>query len=327
MTMPAVLASIMLAALTLYALFGGADYGGGLWDLLARGPRAKAQRDLIAHAIGPVWEANHVWLILVVVILFTAFPPAFEAVMVTLHLPITLMLVGIVLRGTAFTFRTYDTSPGAEHRWNHRFSIPSAITPILLGAIVGSIATGRLDVRDGSILWLTPFPIAVGFFTLALFAYLAAVYLTVEADDPALADDFRFRAVVSGLVAGVLASVVYLLARTEAPLIFEGLSRTSWGFPVRLVTAGLALVVIGLLRARWFAAARALAMIQVALVLVGCGTALHPYLIPPARTFENSASPPVTLRFLLIALGAGSVILFPSIAYLFLVFKKRRVGG
>ena len=110
--------------LTLYALFGGADYGGGVWDLLASGPRAKAQRELIVRAIGPVWEANHVWLILVVVVLFTAFPGAFYAVMVRLHLPISLMLIGIVLRGSAFTFRAYDLSPGADQRWNHRFSIP-----------------------------------------------------------------------------------------------------------------------------------------------------------------------------------------------------------
>src|SRR5947208_13796055 len=122
MSLAVALAAVILAALTLYALFGGADYGGGVWDLLARGPRAKAQRDLIAHAIGPVWEANHVWLILVIVVLFTAFPGAFFVVMTRLHLPITLMLIGIVLRGSAFTFRNYDTSPGADRRWNHRFS-------------------------------------------------------------------------------------------------------------------------------------------------------------------------------------------------------------
>src|ERR1700722_8524435 len=128
-------ALVMLASLTLYALFGGADYGGGVWDLLVSGPRRKAQRELIAHAIGPVWEANHVWLILVVVVLFTAFPEAFFVVMTRLHLPLSLMLVGIVLRGSAFTFRNYDLSQGADRRWNHRFSIPSAITPILLGTI------------------------------------------------------------------------------------------------------------------------------------------------------------------------------------------------
>ena len=166
MTLGSTVALVMLAALTLYALFGGADYGGGVWDLFASGPRRQAQRDLISRAIGPVWEANHVWLILVVVVLFTAFPDAFYVVMTRLHLPISLMLVGIVLRGSAFTFRTYDLSPGADHRWNHRFSIPSAITPILLGSIIGSIATGKLEAPGGPSLWFSPFPMAVGGLTL-----------------------------------------------------------------------------------------------------------------------------------------------------------------
>jgi cytochrome bd ubiquinol oxidase subunit II len=325
MTLPAIIALIMLAALTLYALLGGADYGGGVWDLLARGPRTRAQRDLIAHAIGPVWEANHVWLILVIVILFTAFPGAFHAVMVSLHLPISLMLVGIVLRGTAFTFRTYDTSAGADRRWNHRFSIPSVITPVLLGAIIGSIATGRIETSAGEFLWLRPFPIAVGLFTLTLFAYLAAVYLTLETDDPALSDDFRVRAIVAGIVSAGMALVVYGLAKSEAPLIFRGLSSSPWGFRARLATLTFALIAMVALASRRFALARVAAIVQISLILVGCAMALDPFLVPPDRTIENSASPPSTLRLMLGAIGAGSVILFPSIYCLFRVFKSRRV--
>ena len=322
MSLAMILAVVVLAALTLYALFGGADYGGGVWDLLAIGPRAKAQRELIAQAIGPVWEANHVWLILVIVILFTAFPGAFFAVMTRLHLPISLMLIGIVLRGSAFTFRAYDTSPGAERRWNHRFSIPSAITPVLLGSIIGSIATGRLDLPGGTGVWLSPFPIAVGFLTLALFAYLAAVYLTLETDDRRLADDFRARAMASSIACGLLAYLVYWLARTEAPLIERGLHETRWGFPVRITTASMALVVLGSLATRHYAIARAGAMLQVVLVLAGCGLAMHPYLVPPDRTIENSAAPLITLRLLVIALGAGAFVLFPSIFTLYWIFKS-----
>jgi len=146
-----IIAGVMVASLVLYALLGGADYGGGVWDLFAFGRRAREQRELIAHAIGPVWEANHVWLILVLVILFTAFPPAFAVIATALHIPITLLLIGIVLRGTAFTFRTYDVQRDeVQRRWSLVFSIASIITPILLGIILGAIASGNIRVDNGA---------------------------------------------------------------------------------------------------------------------------------------------------------------------------------
>ena len=188
MSLETIIAGVMIGSLLLYALLGGADYCGGVWDLFATGPRAREQRALIAHAISPVWEANHVWLILVIVILFTAFPPAFAVIATALHIPITLLLIGIVLRGTAFTFRTYDVQrDDVQRRWSLVFSIASVITPILLGTILGAIASGTIRVANGAVTsgffnsWLAPFPIAVGFFALALFAFVAAVYLTVEA--------------------------------------------------------------------------------------------------------------------------------------------------
>src|SRR5919112_6828821 len=177
-----VLAGVILISLTVYALLGGADYGGGVWDLFARGPRAREQRELIEHAIGPIWEANHVWLILVVVILFTAFPPAFAVISTALHIPITLLLIGIVLRGTAFTFRTYDVQrDDVQRRWGLVFSIASIITPVLLGTILGAITSGTIRVENGMVTsgflqsWVAPFPVAVGFFALALFAFLLGV--------------------------------------------------------------------------------------------------------------------------------------------------------
>src|SRR5690349_24769191 len=140
----------MVAALVLYALLGGADYGGGVWDLFAFGPRARRQRQLIAEAISPVWAANHVWLILVIVVLFTAFPPAFAAIATALHIPITLLLIGIVLRGTAFTFRTYDVQrDNVQRRWSLVFSIASIITPVLLGTTLGAIASGTIRFANG----------------------------------------------------------------------------------------------------------------------------------------------------------------------------------
>ena len=148
----------MIASLVLYALLGGADYGGGVWDLFAFGSRAREQRKLIADAISPVWEANHVWLILVIVILFTAFPPAFAAIATALHIPITLLLIGIVLRGTAFTFRTYDIQrDDVQRRWSIMFSIASIITPILLGTTLGAIASGTVRVENGSHEWFFSF--------------------------------------------------------------------------------------------------------------------------------------------------------------------------
>jgi cytochrome bd ubiquinol oxidase subunit II len=239
-----IIAGVMVASLVLYALLGGADYGGGVWDLFAFGRRASAQRELIAEAISPVWEANHVWLILVIVILFTAFPPAFAAIATALHIPITLLLIGIVLRGTAFTFRTYDVQrDDVQRRWSLIFSVASIITPILLGTILGAIASGTIRVENGRLMsgflrsWLAPFPFAVGVFALALFAFLAAVYLTVEAQTRELQEDFRWRALVAGVVVGVLALTVFVLAKNGAPTVRAGISRTWWALGLHLLTA------------------------------------------------------------------------------------------
>ncbi len=316
----------MLLALTAYVLLGGADFGAGVWDLLARGPRAAAQRETIAHAIGPVWEANHVWLILVVVLLFTAFPLAFGRIMTDLHVPVSLMLVGIVLRGSAFTFRSYDNSEVGRRRWNRAFSVPSVATPVLLGAILGAIASGGLPrrlERTSQLFetWLAPFPIGVGLFTLALFAFLAATYLTLEADDLLLREDFRRRALGAGVLVGVLAYGVFLLARRDAPRVFHGLDGSAWGLPLRLATGTCALLALGGLWTRHYHVARGSAIVQVVLILWGLVLGQRPYLVPPDLTIANSAAPASTLRFLVVALAAGSLVLFPSIAVMLRVFK------
>ena len=209
------LAGAILLALTAYVLLAGADFGGGVWDLFAWGPRRERQRAVIAHAIGPVWEANHVWLILVVVLLFTCFPPAFTRIVIALHIPLTLILVGIVLRGSAFIFRSYGgDDSGGQRRWGRVFAISSLVTPLLLGVAVGTIAAGRVHRPAGVSFhadfvapWLTPFGASVGAFTLALFAFLAAVYLTNETGEVALREDFRRQALASGAVVFLLAMV------------------------------------------------------------------------------------------------------------------------
>jgi cytochrome d ubiquinol oxidase subunit II len=319
----------LLVALTIYVLTGGADYGGGVWDLLAGGPRAAAQRDLIERAIGPVWEADHVWLILVVVILFNAFPPAFAAIMIAMHVPITLMLVGIVLRGSAFSFRSYGGGRvRAQREWGRLFSIASLVTPVLLGVIVGAIASGAIPkdprhIADFLLPWMTPFCFAVGLFALALFAYLAAVYLTLETDDTALRDDFRLRAIAAGIAVGAIAGLVLLLAPREAPGIWAGLTQRVWTWPLIWLNAILALAALYALWVRRFVIARVCAAGHVALILWGWAFAQFPFLLEPDVDIYNSAAPPVTLKILAGALAAGALILLPSYRYLLKVFKGR----
>jgi cytochrome d ubiquinol oxidase subunit II len=328
------LAGVLMVALVLYALGAGADFGGGVWDLLASGPRAGAQRRAIERAIGPIWEANHVWLILVMVVLFVAFPSAFAALGTALHIPLALMLIGIVLRGSAFAFRSYGAADDAEAgRWGRLFAVASLVTPATLGLSVGAVASGRLRMANGRVVtdfvseWLVPFPFALGGFTLLLFAHLAATYLTVESEDPALQDDFRRRALVSGVLTGALAFVCLGLAREGAPLIYAGLTRRAWSWVFQLTTG---LAAVGALAALWkrhFALGRGLAIAQTALILLGWGLAQFPYVIPPDLSFASAAAPPRVLWTAVITLGAGMVVLLPSLLYLFRVFKGRGVSG
>src|SRR5258707_15508563 len=318
----------MITALIIYALLGGADYGGGVWALFAFGRLAPQQGTLIAKAIGPGWEANHVWLILVIVILFTAFPPAFAAISTALHIPLTLLLIGIVLRGTTFTFRSYDVQrDDVQRRWSLVFSIASIITPVLLGITLGAISSGTIRVESGQVVsgffssWLAPFPFAVGFFALSLFAFLAAVYLTLETPDYQLQEDFRLRALVAGVSVAVLALIVFLLAGTGAPTVRAGISRSWWALALHLFTAVFALGAFYSLWTRRYRVARICAAAQITLILLGWALAQFPYLVEPDMTIYSASAPRATLQLLLIALAAGVLVLFPSYYYLFRVFK------
>ena len=330
-----VIALVTLASLILYALMGGADFGGGVWDLLASGPRGGRQRKLIADAIAPIWEANHVWLILVIVLLFTAFPVAFAAMMTALHIPLTAMLVGIVLRGSAFVFRKYDAHDDAvQRRWSAVFGVSSVVTPVLQGMCLGALAGGAIRVADARVLtgfltgWTSGFAIACGGFALALFAFLAAVYLTVDAaHDPQVQDDFRRRAIVAELILAPIAAIVFFAAREGgAPQMHAGL--TQWWAPILLLwTSGFAVLALVALAKRWFRVARVAAIGQVTLILVGWSAAQFPYLIVPDVDIFETAAPPITLRLLATALAVGAVVLLPSLYYLFRVFKSRDAVG
>lgn len=324
----------MLAALIAYALLAGADFGGGVWDFFARGPRAARQRELIATAIGPIWEANHVWLIVVVVLLFSAFPPAFALIMTALHIPITAMLIGIVLRGSSFVFRTYDSRRDAvQRRWGRIFAMSSVATPVLLGIVLGTVSTPNIRVVGGVMVsgffrpWLRLFPFCVGLFVLAQFAFLAAVYLTVDAEEVPLREDFRRRGLLAAVAVGVLAAAVLLLARSEAPRLWRGLLATGWAVPLHIATGLCAVGAIYALWARHYRTARLLAAAQVALIATGWGLAMNPFLIAETVTIRAAAAPEPTLRVILAGLAAGSLILFPALYYLFRVFKGGLIFG
>jgi cytochrome d ubiquinol oxidase subunit II len=322
------IAAVMLASLLLYALMGGADYGGGMWDLLASGPRAQRQRHAIVEAIAPIWEANHVWLILVIVLLFSGFPRAFSVTMIALHIPITAMLIGIVLRGSAFVFRKYDsTEDTVQRRWSTIFGITSFFTPFFQGLTMGALTTGDIHFAADRVTtgffagWLTPFALTCGLFALALFAFLAATYMTVDTEgQPDLQNDFRLRATWAQTALIPLAIIVFVTSKSGAPLMYQGL--TNWWAPLLLGWTALSAITAALaLWSRRFYLARIAAVAQVTFILLGWGLAQFPHLVTPDVTIQNAAAPESTLKLLLLALGAGAVVLLPSLFYLFQIFK------
>jgi cytochrome bd ubiquinol oxidase subunit II len=332
-TLADVVAGVIFGALNAYAVLGGADFGGGVWDLLALGPRRERQRELIAEAIGPVWEANHVWLILAIVLLFTCFPPAFARLGTLLHIPLSLVLIGIVLRGSAFTFWRYGGAGDEEERhWGVVFAIASLITPLLLGTTVGAIASGAVGQggrEKGEAFyttyvapWLNPFALSVGLFALVAFAFLAAVYLTLEAQERELQEDFRRRALGSGAALFLSAVLTLLLSLRGAPLVRDGLIFAGWAVPLHLLTAAAAVTALAGLWVRRWRVARVAAVAQVSLILWGWALSQYPYILPPDLSVADARAPAATLRLVVAALAVGAVVLLPSLYYLFRIFKK-----
>jgi cytochrome d ubiquinol oxidase subunit II len=331
---PALVAAVIYVALLVYTLTGGADFGGGVWDLFAAGPRRDRQLALVARAIGPIWEANHVWLIVVVVLLFVCFPPAFAAIMTALHIPLTLMLIGVVLRGSAFVFRAYDPvsrgAAGGDTAWGRVFAVSSLLTPVTLGLSLGAVVGGglRLDPATGLVqtdfvsAWLAPFPLLVGLATLSISALLAAVYLVHEAGpDAELRADFRRRALLAGVATGASALGALAAARTGAPALWDGLMQRPWS---PLFQAGTALIAVGALVAiltRRDQAARLLVGAQVVAVVGGLGAATWPWILPGQLRFVDAASPPEVLWPVLGVLLGGAVPTVPAFLWLYAVFK------
>jgi cytochrome d ubiquinol oxidase subunit II len=324
--------AVLLLGVILYALLGGADFGGGIWDLLASGPRAAQQRAVIASAIGPIWEANHVWLIFVIVLVFTVFPPVFAALSIALYVPLSFALLGIVFRGAAFIFRAPARNVGAGiGAWDRVFAIASTATPVFFGMAAGAVASGQIRVIEGGVVsdlwrtWLAPFPLAIGLLALATCAYLAAVYLTLETTG-ALQEDFRRRALGAGVAFAVLAAVALSLARVGAPWIWHGLTTRA---AVVAVPLGIVLALLSgwAVFQRRYRLARMAAVAEVALLLAGWALAQFPYLVVPDLTFENAAASPAMMRAALVVFGIGALFLIPSLWFLYSVFKADLPGA
>jgi cytochrome d ubiquinol oxidase subunit II len=314
----------------LYVLLGGADYGAGFWDLLTFGSLKEEQKGLIANAIRPIWEANHVWLIFIFVLLFSGFPRAFGAIMTALFIPISLMLLGIVLRGAAFVFRAYSTNSEVQRTYAFLFSASSSFTPIFGGMALASLSDDRVAVvRDESLNgyvlnWLNPFSLAVGLFTLALCAYLAATYLAAEAPSPRLSQAFRRRALAAGSISCVLVLGVLILTHRYAQGLRAGLLHKG----VALFAEAVAMIslIVGLtaLSKNHVRFARLMVALFAASIVTSWVVAQYPYLARPDMTIFNSALAENVVRDVLYASIAGAVVLFPSLALLLYVFKDQR---
>ena len=336
MSLPYILLSILWFSLIAYALFGGADFGAGVWDMLAFGPDAQHQHDLIDQALGPIWEANHVWLIFLVVGLFSAFPAPFAVLVIVLFIPLTLALIGVVLRGAAFVFRTHGlrADKPAIRIWTRVFSFSSMMTPFFLGLSAAAVASGQIRVRGVPVqanlgsLWLTPFALTIGFMAIALCATLAAIYLTVEATNKKehkLAEAFRLRGLIAGAVTAVLGALGLFLAPSAAPLLWQGMLAHTLPLIIATLIIGLATAVTLFLR--YYVIARLLIAAETAFLLGSWGVSQIPYMIPPDITVDAGAGAPSTLLLLLVGVIIGLVIVLPSTWLLFYIFKLRNSVG
>jgi cytochrome bd ubiquinol oxidase subunit II len=324
-------AAILWIGATLYALFGGADFGGGLWDLLA-GDAEKGERPraLIQRSLTPVWEANHVWLIFILVVLWTAFPEAFGAVMSTLYVPLALAALGIVLRGAGFAFRKSVRSLEARRAMGAAFALSSVLTPFFMGAVVGAIAAGNVPAEgDGAAFssWIAPLPLLVGALFVASGAYLAAVFLIADArrsDAGDLEGYFARRALLAALAAGAFAFAGIFALHSEARYVYDGL--TSDGLPLVIASALCGLAVLLLLLRGGRRGMRPLAAGAVVAVIWGWGVAQFPYLLPTSLKISESAAPDPTLDSVLIVFAAAAVVVLPALGLLYCLSQRELLG-
>lgn len=324
-------AAILCVGATMYAVFGGADFGGGLWDLIAgdaergRKPRARIQR-----SIAPVWEANHVWLIFILVVLWTAFPEAFGAIMSTLYVPLALAALGIVLRGAGFAFRKSVVALSQQRALGATFAISSVLTPFFMGTVVGAVASGNVPVEGNGAAfssWLEPLPLLTGALFVASGAYLAAIFLVADShrvDDQEMEGYFASRALAVGLVAGTLAVAGLVALHGEARYVYDRLIVE--GLPLVIVSLLCGFAVLGMLLARRRRGLRPLAIGAVAAVIWGWGVAQFPYLLPTSLTISDAAAPGPTLTAVLVVFCIAAVTILPALGLLYWLSQRDLVG-
>jgi cytochrome bd ubiquinol oxidase subunit II len=323
MSIATLLLVVVWCSVTAYALLAGADFGAGIWDLLAgSGPDGRRRRALMEHVIGPVWEANHVWLIFVLVLLWTCFPPVFSAVASTLWVPLMLVALGVIGRGAAFAFR----KAVANRAFGVTFAVSSLVTPFFLGAMAGAIASDRVPpgIAAGAVMgsWLNPSSLLTGALAVSACAFLAAVYLTGDAHRAGSDTEwFRRRALASGVLTGALSLAGLLVAQADAPALYHGLTHRAW--PLVAASAAAGLGALALVAARRYLAARAAAGLAVAAIVWGWGIARYPQLLP-GLPVDQAHALPATLHATAIAVAAGLVLLVPSLALLLALFQRDR---
>jgi cytochrome bd ubiquinol oxidase subunit II len=324
-----VVGGILLAGLTLYAALGGADFGGGLWDLLAGGyQRGRGPRQLIDDTITPVWEANHVWLIFILVIFWTAFPQAFAAVMTAVALPLWLAAFGIVLRGSGFAFRKEVEALGWQRLFGAAFAFSSLIVPFFMGTAIGAIASGRVPANlahTDLAVWTGPTSLLIGALFVAVCGYLAAVFLTREAarrSDDRLRRYFARRAAVAGAFSGALSLATLLEIHSSNPALFHGLTHRA--LPLVIVSAACGLAVLASLASGRSQALRPLTVLGVAAVVWGWGVAQYPALLPgTSLTLTSAAAPHSILVTVIIVFAAATLLVAPSFLLLFSLHSRQ----
>ena len=336
MSLEALLAGALMLSIILFALTAGADFGGGLWNLLSWGEQGEEQRELIDEAIGPIWEANELWVIGAIVIIWTAFPPAFAAYGIALFIPFILGLAGIVVRGAFFAFRheAQENIPQRAYEvFGRVFGGASAITPIFFGMAAGAIASGAIRLENGIPAtgyvqsWLSPFPIIVGLLALAICAYLAAVYLTMEPGaDEQLQEDFRLRGLIASGAVAVLGPITLVLAATNATYIWRGLTG-GLGLTLMIVAVLFLVASAALLFFRRYRLAQAAAVAHVVAAFCAWGVAQYPYMLVPDITIYSAAAPTSVLVAELIVIVFSAVVLGPFLVYLFRLFKQGERSG
>jgi cytochrome d ubiquinol oxidase subunit II len=323
-------AVVLFVGVIAYAVLGGADYGAGFWDLTAGGAeRGRGPRHLVDQSLAPVWEANHVWLIFCLVMLWTGFPVAFAAIMTTLYVPLGLAALGIVVRGSGFAFRHVFVRTDQQRVVGAAFAVSSVMTPFFLGTVAGGIASGRVPTRgDGDPVtsWLNPTSLLGGVLAVLACAFTAAVFLTAEArrrDEPDLERWFRARAQVTAAVTGVVALGGIAILRTDAPRLFAGL--LSRALPLVVVSGLCGIAALVLLRRGAPRLVQGLAVTAVGAVVAGWGVAQYPYLLGTHLSIAEAAAPAPTLVALTVVAAAALLFVVPSMGLLFVLQQRGRL--